>query len=330
MADTASRSRVLCCWTPELGDALLGDLPRAADIEWATPSRELLMTRLGEFDAYLATLHVRLEREMIERAARGRLRIVATPSTGLDHLDLAALQEHRVNLLSLRGENELLNRVTSTAEQAWGLMLAAMRRLPAAHAAACRGEWARDRYRGSQLSGKTLGVVGVGRLGAMVARYGVAFGMRVLGCDPKPFDLSLQGAGVERVSFDELLLSSDVISVHVHLTPENHHLLGAAQFARMKPGVVIINTSRGAILDEAALLDGLRSGKVAAAGLDVIDGEWRSDLIHHPLVAYARKHENLIISPHVGGVTVEAQTITHSFLANRVAEVIRFLITPRA
>lgn len=315
MADTASHPRVLCCWTPELGDALLGDLPRAASIEWATPSRELLTTRLGEFDAYLATLHVRLEREMIERAARGRLRVVATPSTGLDHLDLAALEAHGVRLLSLRGENDLLNRVTSTAEQAWGLLLAAMRRLPAAHAAACRGEWARDRYRGIQLSGRTLGVFGVGRLGTMVARYGVAFGMRVLGCDPKPFNLP----GVERVSLDDLLRSSDVISVHVHLTPENHHLLGAAQFARMKPGVVIINTSRGAIVDEAALLDGLRSGKVAAAGLDVIDGEWRTDLADHPLIAYAREHENLVISPHVGGVTVEAQTITHAFLANRVA-----------
>lgn len=318
MANSTAKPRVLCCWPEELGGALLGGLPRVAAVEWAKPSRELLANRLGEFDAYLATLHVRLERGMIERAARSRLRVVATPSTGLDHLDLAALDAAGVKLVSLRGENAMLDRITSTAEQAWGLLLAAVRKIPAAHAAACRGEWARDRFRGVQLSGKTLGVLGVGRLGAMLAAYGNAFRMRVLGCDVRPASIP----GVSMVDFATLLRESDVISVHVHLTPENRGLLGEAAFAAMKPGVVIINTSRGAIVDERALLEALRSGRVSAAGLDVIDGEWRSDLAEHPLIAYARTHENLVISPHVGGVTVEAQTITHAFIADRVAELL--------
>ncbi|MCX5662287.1 MAG: hypothetical protein NTW19_21620 [Planctomycetota bacterium] len=318
-APSSPRPRVLCCWTPDLGDALLGGLRDVADVEWAPPSRELLATRLHEFDAYLASLHIPLDRVMIANAARGRLRLVATPSTGLDHLDLPALESSGVRLISLRGEEALLGRITSTAEQAWGLLLAAVRRIPAGHAAACRGEWARDRFRGTQLAGKTLGVIGVGRLGSMVAQYGLAFRMRVLGCDPRPIDIP----GVERVDLDALLRAADILSLHVHLTPQTRGLLGPAQFALMKPGVVLINTSRGAIVDEAALLDALRTGRVAAAGLDVIDGEWRADLVDHPLIRHAREHENLVISPHVGGVTVEAQTITHAFLADRVAEALR-------
>lgn len=314
LTSSIPRPRVLCCWPPELGEALLGSLPQAAEIVWAAPSRELLLQRLGEFHVYLASLHVRLDREMIERAARGRLRLVATPSTGLDHIDLPALEAASITLFSLRGEQALLDRVTSTAEQAWGLLLAAVRRIPAGHAAACAGEWARDRFRGTQLAERTLGVVGVGRLGSMVAQYGMAFRMRVLGCDLRDFNIP----GVERVDLDTLLREADVVSLHVHLTPETRGLIGPAQFARMKPGVVLINTSRGAIIDEAALLEALRSGRVAAAGLDVIDGEWRADLKNHPLIEYARTHDNLVISPHVGGVTVEAQTITHAFLAERV------------
>lgn len=311
---SSPRPRVLCCWPPDLGEALLGSLPAAAEIEWAAPSRELLLNRLGEFDVYLASLHVPLDREMIERAARCRLRLVATPSTGLDHLDLPALEDAGITLFSLRGEQALLDRVTSTAEQAWGLLLAAVRRIPAGHAAACAGDWARDRLRGRQLAEKTLGVVGVGRLGSMVSQYGLAFRMRVLGCDLRDFNIP----GVERVDLDTLLREADVVCLHVHLTPETRGLIGPAQFARMKPGVALVNTSRGAIIDEAALLEALRSGRVAAAGLDVIEGEWRADLKDHPLIEYARTHDNLVISPHVGGVTVEAQTITHAFLAERV------------
>lgn len=310
-----SRPKVLCCWAADLGRALLGRLPEVADVEWLPPSRELLLARLGEFDAYLAALSVRLEREMIARGAAGRLRVVGTPSTGVDHLDLDALAEHGVELLGLRGEEALLDRITATAELAWALLLAAVRKVPAAHAAACRGEWARDRFRGRQLSGMTLGVLGVGRLGRMVADYGRAFRMRVLGCDVRP----VEHPGVEMVDMAELLRRSDVLSVHVHLTPENRGMMDAAAFAAMKRGVVLVNTSRGAVIDEAALLEALRNGRVAAAGLDVIDGEWRQDLHAHPLIVYAREHENLVITPHVGGVTVESQTISHTFLADKVA-----------
>jgi len=246
----------------------------------AEPSPAALHRHLPGADAYFAALAVRLDAAALAHA--DRLRVVAT----------------------------------STAEMAWGLLLAAVGRIPFSHAAAMQGQWARDRFRGHQLSGKTLGILGYGRLGRIVAQYGQAFRMRVIACDVRDFE----APGVTRVNLGELLEQADVLSIHIHLTEENRGLLSRGALARMKRGAVIVNTSRGAILDEAALLEALASGQIGAAGLDVIDGEWRTDLHRHPLIAYAREHENLVISPHTGGVTFEAQDLTLQFTARRLIE----------
>jgi phosphoglycerate dehydrogenase-like enzyme len=134
----------------------------------------------------------------------------------------------------------------------------------------------------------------------MVADYGQAFRMRVLACDRKEI---APAPGVEMVDFPTLLRESDVLSIHIHLTPENRGFLGREALSRMKPGAILLNTSRGAVLDEAALLDHLESGHLGGAGLDVIDGEWSKNLTAHRLIRYANLHENLVISPHTGGIT---------------------------
>jgi D-3-phosphoglycerate dehydrogenase len=122
---------------------------------------------------------------------------------------------------------------------------------------------------------------------------------------------------VELVDFATLLRESDVLSIHIHLTEENRHLFRRDTFAQMKPGAVLINTSRGAILEESSLLEALETGHLGGAGLDVVDGEWSVDLRDHPLIRYARNHENLVISPHVGGVTYESQRAAFTFVAER-------------
>jgi D-3-phosphoglycerate dehydrogenase len=297
---------------------VLDPLRHIADVVTLPADRQLLRERIGEFHAYVAALSVRADREILDAA--GSLRAIATPSTGLDHLDLDAIRDRRIALLSLRDDVEFLDRITATAEMTWCLLLAVVRQLPWAFAAARRGDWARDRFRGHQLSGKTLGIIGYGRLGRMVAEYGKAFRMRVLACDRKPFT---PVPGVERADFDRVLRESDVLSIHVHLTEENRGLIGTAQFARMKPGAVLLNTSRGAILDEAALLAALESGHLGGAGLDVIDGEWRDDLDRHPLVRYADSHRNLVLSPHIGGVAVEAQRAVFAHTAEKLATFLR-------
>jgi D-3-phosphoglycerate dehydrogenase len=310
-----ARPRVLCMMDVAPHPAVLDGLRRVADVAVAPPGKAELEARIGACDGYLATLEVRLTADLLDRAPR--LKIVATPSTGLDHLDVPELEKRGIRLISIKTEYELLDRVTSTAEMAWGLLLAAVRKIPAGHAAAVKGFWGREAFRGRQLSGLTLGILGVGRLGAMVADYGRAFRMRVLGCDTAPRRIV---PGVDYVDFDTLLRESDVLTIHVHLTPENVKLIGRDAFAKMKPGLILVNTSRGGIIDEAAFLAALDSGRVGAAGLDVVDGEWREDLAEHPLIRYARVHDNLVISPHVGGVTREAQALVMAFVADRMAD----------
>jgi D-3-phosphoglycerate dehydrogenase len=309
------RPKVLCTLDLKLAPEALVPLRCVATVDHFRPAR--LDRVISRYDAYLGNADIPVDAAVLAHA--DRLKVIATPSTGTDHIDLRAAKKRGITLLSLTTEYALLDTFTATAEHAWGLLLACLRQLPAAAAATCRGKWARERFTGRQLSGKTLGVIGVGRLGRMLIAYGTAFRMRVLGCDPKPFRI----ASVRRVTLDTLLRASDVISIHVHLTEATRGLIGRREFAKMKMGAVIVNTSRGAILDERALLAALRSGRVGAAGLDVIDGEWLPDVRRHPLVRYARSHDNLVITPHIGGATVESIAGARMFMANKLAEYLR-------
>jgi len=285
---------------------VLEPLNSVAEVVSLPADQKFLIEQIPDFDAYLASLYVRASREVLERAER--LRVIATPTTGLDHIDMTCAKERNIAVLSLRDDIEFLGSITATAELAWGLLLATVRRLPWAFDAAKGGHWAREEYRGHQLSGKTLGILGYGRLGRIVAEYGQAFRMRVIA-----FDVSdvTPAEGVEMVDFHTLLRESDVLSLHIHLTEENRGIINDEVFTKMKPSAVLINTSRGAIVDESALLDALQSGRLAGAGLDVIEGEWNENLARHPLIRYANEHENLVISPHIGGVTYESQRMVY-------------------
>jgi phosphoglycerate dehydrogenase-like enzyme len=193
-------------------------------------------------------------------------------------------------------------------------LLACARRLPAAVSAVKRGEWVREDFPGLMLNGRRLGVIGCGRIGGWMARYAHAFGMDVVGCDPF---VERFPEGIERVSLEELVSGSDVISVHVHLSDQTRGLVSADLFRRMKPGAIFLNTSRGAIADEAALLQALQSGHLSAAGVDVLDGE--PEIGNHPLLRYAVSHDNLLITPHCGGFSPDAVRV----VCRRAAEKIR-------
>lgn len=292
---------------------VLDELNSVAEVISLPATSENLERELPKADVYLCALSLRLTNELIQRCPR--LKVIGTPSTGWDHLDWAALERRNIQLLSLRGEETFLNSVTATAELAWGLLLAVARNLRLATRLSGDGVWARDACRGHQLSGKTLGVLGYGRLGRMMADYGHAFRMRVIACDNRKQNYP---EWVEPVCLDECLRQSDVLTIHVHLTPENHHLLGRNQIARMKKGAILINTSRGAIVDEGAMLEALEAGHLLGAGLDVLNGEWNDRLPNHPVVCYARDHENLVLTPHIGGITHESQRAAYAFLAGKL------------
>lgn len=292
---------------------VLTPLTTVGELVQLPSDQSLLLERIHEFEAFATPLTVVSDRDFFDRAQK--LRAIATPSTGLDHIDLAEAERRNIAILSFKDDIEFLRGITATAELAWGLLLSVVRHLPPAMAAARAGKWARDDYRGTQLAGKTLGVIGYGRLGTMVAYYGQAFGMRVLVNDIQRKSTT---AGIEQTSLESLLRQSDAISIHVHLNDSTRNLLNANAFETMKPGAVLINTSRGAIVDQNALLASLKSGRLAGAGLDVIDGEWNSDLEQHPLIQYANRYENLLITPHIGGITYESQKMVFSRLVTKL------------
>lgn len=276
-----------------------------------------LSEAVKEFDAVWFRLAHKVDKVVL--GEKPRCRVLATAVTGIDHIDVEACRAVGVRVVSLKGEVEFLKEVRATAELTIGLAMALMRQLPAAANSVLYGAWARDKFRGHELYKKTVGLIGVGRLGSIVAGYFQALGCEVLGYDIRA-DFPL---GVRRcATLEQLLVKSDVVSVHVSYDASTHGLLGARQFAAMKPGAFFINTSRGGVVDEAALLNALESGQLRGAAVDVLSGEPNIDL-QHPVVAYAKTHTNLLVVPHIGGNTVESFEKTELFIAGKVLEALR-------
>jgi len=270
---------------------------------------------MNEYDIIWFRLGHRITADML--ALRQRCRMIVCPVTGLDHIDIEACQRAGVVVVSLKGEVEFLRTVRSTAEHTLALILALVRKLPAAHNAVLRGEWDRDRFQGNELHGKTLGLVGVGRLGTLVAGMAKGFGLQIIGYDPRPdFPESI----CERCEdLEELIARADIVSIHVAYTPATHHLFGNAQFRAMKTGSLLVNTARGGVIDNVALVEALTNGPLSGAALDVIDGEPELGS-NHPLIAHARQNNRLVLTPHIGGNTFEAFEKTEAFIARKVIE----------
>jgi len=290
--------------------AALARLRQVADVTAADLDRSALEREIGGADILWVRLRHRIDDALLARAPR--LKVIASPTTGLTHIDLEAAERRGIRILCLRGEADFLKDIRATAEHTIGLILSLIRHIPAAAAHVVEGGWDRDRFQGVELYGKTVAVVGYGRLGRIVARYLQAFDCRVVAVDPKP-----SGTEVEFRSLDEAFRAADIVTLHVNLTPESRQFFGANQFASMRIGSYFINTSRGELVDEAALLVALRSGHLAGAALDVLCDEHSEGMASHPLVRFAETHSNLILTPHIGGCAVEAMQKTELFLAEQ-------------
>ena len=237
--------------------------------------------------------------------ASDKLRWVVSPTTGLDHIDLNQANRLNVKVLTLRDLTNEISAVSSTAELSWGLVLALARRLTAAHQSVTEGIWNRTRFEGIELRGKTMGVVGLGRLGTYVAQYALGFGMRVLAVDTRS-DTAFHA--VECVGLNEMVCQSHVISLHVPFMPDTKHLVDRSLLEQMQPGTLLVNTSRGQIVDEAAVAEAIRGGALGGYGADVLSGEtaWDSRVGANPLTPLIDEGFNVIITPHIGGYTTEA------------------------
>lgn len=284
-----------------MADAVREQLASLGEVAYGPFDDEALRREL----ATCGILMVRLGRYVgadLMRHAPG-LRYIVSATTGLDHVDMTAAEAAGVRVVSLRDCPDAIQDVSATAEHTMGLLLALVRNIPAAVGHVIDGHWNRDLFWGRQLRGKRLGIVGFGRIGAMVARYGAALGMEVVAHDTVPARIKSPAVPV---SFEELLGSSDVVSVHVTAVPDNRHLIDAAAIARMQPKAVVINTARGFIVDEAALAEAISSARIAGAAVDVLAGEERGTIDSSPLASCARAGHNVLITPHIGGATREA------------------------
>ena len=266
----------------------------------AAVSSETLLAGVRAHDVLLCMLTERVDRSVLE--ANGRLRGVAVMAVGLDSVDLDAAESLGI---PVRGTPSVLT--DATADLAFGLLLATARRIPAAHRYMVEGRyerWGAELFCGLDVSPgasgrrKTLGIVGYGRIGRAVARRARGFDLDVValarGADRTPG--SVDGDGTRFVALEELLGASDFVSIHTPLTAETRHLFGAEEFARMKPTAILVNTARGPVVDEAALVDALRRGELAGAGLDVYEDEPR-------MAPGLDALPNVVLLPHIGSAT---------------------------
>ena len=312
--------RILNAEPAGYSQAARGVLESFGDVEERCVSQDRLPDAVRDFDALIVRLGLRVTDRVLEAK---RLRAVATAATGLDHLDLEAAESRGVAVVSLRGEQEFLRSVPASAEHTWALLMASLRRVPWAFADVQRGGWDRDRFRGHDLRGMRLGIVGLGRVGSKVARYGNAFEMLVSAYDP--YAGEGWADGVDRCgSLEELLSSSDVVSVHVPLSPETRGLLNAESLRLLPRGSWLVNTSRGAVVDESSLVDLLEDGHLAGAAIDVLSTEQPDERREEsPALRYARRHDNLLVTPHLAGATFESMEHTEVFIAEKLREMFR-------
>lgn len=259
---------------------------------------EELRSAIRERDAVISLPSNRFDREFFAAAAP-TLRIVSNYGVGLDHIDRDAAREFGARVTNTPG---VLTQ--ATAEMAWALLLATARRVVEADRFVREGRWSGPdalTLRGSCLHGKTLGVWGVGQIGEAFARMSAGFGLRLLYAHPRSHPALEASLHARRVEPDTLLQESDFLSLHVPLTPRTTRMIGRRELCLMKPGAILINTSRGAVIDEPALIDALKNGPLAAAGLDVFEHE---PLANSPL----QDLPNVILTPHIGSGTREARS----------------------
>ncbi len=280
----------------ESGLQLLLDDPRfQVDVRLGL-SPQQLYAEIGAYEAIITRSGTQVDRALLEHAVN--LRLIARAGVGIDNVDVEAASQRGIIVV-----NAPFGNTNSAAEHSMALLLALCRNVTSANASLKNGDWKRAPFTGYELKGRTLGVIGLGKVGGRVALRARAFEMEVLACDPYISEKRAEDHGVRLVSLDDLLRLSDVITVHTPLNEETEGLIGTAQFERMKDGVLIVNCARGGIYEEAATLEALENGKVAGAAFDVWSEEPPKTETLKRLIA----HPRMVVTPHLGANTFEAQ-----------------------
>lgn len=295
-----------------LSVAAIEVLLSSGDTELAQLDRESIKERGSDADVIWLKLGTKVDKDLLESLPQ--LKCLACNTTGLSHIDLVEVERRGISVLSLKGETAFLSEIRATAELTLFLTLALLRKAHQAFSMAESGRWDRMALIGNDLDGKTVGLIGFGRLGRISAELFLAFRAKVIACDIADVEPM---KGVKMAGIEEVLTESDIVSLHASLTQGAPAVLGETELAKLKDGAYLVNTARGELIDESALLKCLQSGRIAAA-LDVLANEQGQDLSQNPLVCFARESQNLILTPHLGGATKESSEKTEVFMAERI------------
>ncbi len=304
------KPKVLIAETGDFNSDVLNMLKQSCEVTFENLSKEDLKTALREYDVIWFRLGYKIDKKVLEGDLK--CKVLVSPVTGIDHIDEELCKLKGIEIISLKGEVDFLRKVRATAELSIGFAITLMRKIIPASLSVVEGKWNRDDFRGNEIFEKTVGIVGMGRLGSIVADYYKAFGAKVFGYDIADF-----GNDVQKIdNLEDLIKVSDIVSVHVsHYMNEN--MFGKKEFELFKKNAILVNTSRGNVMDEEALLEALIKGKLRGAALDVLKKE--SEITsENPLIKYAKANSNLIILPHIGGNTYESFEKTERFVAEKL------------
>jgi len=274
---------------------------------------EQIKEKIGNFDVVVVRSRTKITKEMIDRASK--CKIIARVGVGLDNIDADAAKEKGIRVI-----NAVEGAMNAVAELVLGLMISLAREIPRADREIRNGKWLKKELMGTELSGKYLGIVGLGNIGKKLAKHARALNMNIIGYDiiPIPEDFSHE-VGLIKTDLDTLLSSADYISFHVPFTESTHHLVNSQRLAKMKKNAYLINTSRGEIIDENALYDALKEGKISGAALDVFETE---PALGNKLATLP----NVICTPHIGAQTKEAQALAANVIAEKIIMILRGVI----
>lgn len=295
-----------------LAEEAIERLKKESDIEVDVKTgmdKEELKKTIKDYAAIIVRSATKVTKEVIGNA--DNLKVIARAGVGLDNIDLDAAKEKGIKVVNTPGGTTI-----SVAELTFGLMLASTRNITRADASLKEKKWEKKKLGGFELYGKTLGIIGLGRIGREVAKRAKGFGMKVVAYDPYVKKEEIPGIDVELVSMDDILKNSDFITLHIPAIPQTRHIISEAEIAKMKDGVVLINAARGGVVDEEAVYNGLTSKKIKCAAFDVFE-------VEPPLESKLLELDNFIATPHLGASTVEGQIRAGVEAADKVVGILR-------
>ncbi|MFN3754441.1 NAD(P)-dependent oxidoreductase [Flavobacterium sp.] len=275
-------------------------------------SLEELTASIADVDVLFVRLRFKLTQEILEKAPK--LQYILTATTGLDHIDVDYFESRGGTVISLKGEVDFLGSIPSTAEHTWALLLALLKKIPTAFVDVKEGNWNRDHFKGNNLRGKKIGILGLGRVGKQVAHFAEAFGLEI-----GYFDVASQTNNYKSFSSPEALFSwANIISIHIPYNIENENFVSENLLQHCTSNTVLLNTSRGNVWDEKAVANLLKQGKIKGIATDVLQDEFnKKQLKKNPLIDLATEEYNIIITPHIAGATYESMAMTEEFIVSQ-------------